>query len=177
MGHIETRFRVAAPPDRVFDLVVDTVRYPVWQTMLQELLGRSGPADAVGASFAGRYRVLGRNLHARFVVTSAIRPYLHELTGTTRGGWARWSTHVMAEPDDPVRLGAAGSLVRIELEYRLSGDLFGGFLALLTDPVLRREVERTYGQFRVLAEAAEAAEAAAGHAPTREQPGSRPPAS
>jgi hypothetical protein len=51
MGHIETRFTIAAPSDRVFDLVVDTSRYPKWQTMTDELLARSGPADAVGASF------------------------------------------------------------------------------------------------------------------------------
>jgi hypothetical protein len=170
MGHIETRFTVAAPPDRVFDLVVDTSRYREWQTMTDALLARSGPADAVGASFAARYRVLGRNLHGRFVVTSAIRPYLHELTGTTRGGWARWSTHIDPEAD-PTGVAGPRSLVRVELEYRLPGDLFGGFLGLLAHPVLSRELDRTYQKLRELAEAAEAAEAAAVR---RSQPGIPP---
>jgi uncharacterized protein YndB with AHSA1/START domain len=160
MGHIETRFTVAAPPARVFDLVVDPERFPEWQTMTLVLLSRNGPADAIGASFTARYRVLGRDLHGRFVVTAVIRPYLYELTGTTRGGWARWSTHI--EPD-PASSGAvrARSLVRVELEYRLPGDLLGGFLGLLAHPVLTREVDRTYERLRDLAEAAEATEAGA----------------
>jgi hypothetical protein len=148
MGHIETRFRAAASPELGFDLVVDVTRYLGWQSLLQELLTLSGPTDAVGTSFTGRYRVLRGNLPVRFVVTAAVRPYLHEMTGTTRGGWVRWATHLEAGSDDPLGLGTSGSLVRVELDYRLSGDLVGGLVALVTDPILRREVQRSYSRFQ-----------------------------
>jgi hypothetical protein len=180
MGHIEIRLGVAASPDRVFDLVVDTARYDEWQTMTQELLSRSGPADAIGASFAARYRVLGRSLQARFVVTSAIRPYLHELTGTTRGGWARWSTHIEVDGGEPADRPPRRSLVHVALEYRVPGELLGGMFGLLADPILRREIDRTYDRLRLIAEAAEAADArqvAAAGVGRRERPTVPPSAS
>ena len=145
MSHLATTIRVAAPPDIVFDLVADPSRGPQWQTMISEMGEISGRPGGVGSSYIGYYRVAGRRLEGRFVVTAAERPTLHQAAGTTRGGWARWTT--MIEPID------GGSEVRVDLEYELPGEVLGSLFGILTGTRLDQEFRRTYENFRNLVEA------------------------
>ena len=85
MSHLATTIRVAAPPEIVFDLVADPARGPQWQTMISDIGEISGRPGGVGSSYVGYYRVAGRRLEGRFVVTAAERPTLHQAAGTTRG--------------------------------------------------------------------------------------------
>ena len=145
MSHLGTTFRVAAPPDLVFDLIADSSRGPEWQTMISDMGEVSGRPGGVGSSYVGYYRVAGRRLEGRFVVTAAERPNLHQAAGTTRGGWARWTT--MIEPVD------GGSEVRVDLEYELPGEMIGSLFGKLTGNRLEQELRKTYDNFRRLAEA------------------------
>lgn len=144
MSHLGTTFRVAAPPEIVFDLVADPSRGPEWQTMISEMGEISGRPGGVGSSYVGYYKVAGRRLEGRFVVTAAERPTLHQAAGTTRGGWARWTT--MIEPVD------GGSEVRVDLEYELPGEMIGSLFGKLTGKRLEQELRRTYDNLRKLAE-------------------------
>jgi hypothetical protein len=145
MSHLGTTFSVAAPPDIVFDLVADPSRAPEWQTMISDMGEISGRPGGVGSSYVGYYRVAGRRLEGRFVVTAAERPNLHQAAGTTRGGWARWTT--MIEAVD------GGSQVRVELEYELPGEMIGSLFGKLTGNRLEQELRKTYDNLRKLAEA------------------------
>jgi ribosome-associated toxin RatA of RatAB toxin-antitoxin module len=145
MSHLSTTFRVDAPPDKVFDLVADPSRAPEWQTMITEMGEISGRPGGVGSSYVGFYRVAGRRIEGHFVVTAAERPSLHQAAGTTRGGWARWTTVI--EPVD------GGSEVRVDLEYELPGELIGSLFGILTGNRLEQEFRRTYDNLRELAEA------------------------
>jgi ribosome-associated toxin RatA of RatAB toxin-antitoxin module len=145
MSHLGTTFRVAAPPDFVFDLIADPSRGPEWQTMITEMGEISGRPGGVGSSYVGFYRVAGRRIEGRFVVTAAERPTLHQAAGTTRGGWARWTTMIEATDD--------GCEVRVDLEYDIPGELLGNLFGLLTGGRLEQEFLRTYDNLRRLAEA------------------------
>jgi carbon monoxide dehydrogenase subunit G len=145
MSHLGTTFRVAAPPEIVFDLIADPSRGPEWQTMVSDMGEISGRPGGVGSSYIGYYKVAGRRLEGRFVVTAAERPNLHQAAGTTRGGWARWTTII-----DPID---GGSEVRVDLEYELPGEMIGSLFGKLTGNRLEQELNKTYDNLRKLAEA------------------------
>ncbi len=145
MSHLGTTFRVAAPPEIVFDLIADPSRGPEWQTMVSDMGEISGRPGGVGSSYIGYYKVAGRRLEGRFVVTAAERPNIHQAAGTTRGGWARWTTII-----DPID---GGSEVRVDLEYELPGEMIGSLFGKLTGNRLEQELNKTYDNLRKLAEA------------------------
>jgi uncharacterized protein YndB with AHSA1/START domain len=145
MSHLSTTFRVDAPPDTVFSLIADPSRAPEWQTMISEMGEISGRPGGVGSSYTGFYRVAGRRIEGHFIVTAAERPTLHQAAGTTRGGWARWTTVIEAID--------GGSEVRADLEYELPGELIGSLFGILTGNRLEQEFRRTYDNLRELAEA------------------------
>jgi len=145
MSHLSTTLRIAATPSAVFDLIADPARSPDWQTLLVEMADVAGRPGGVGSSYSGYYRVAGRKLAARFVVTAAERPGLFQVSGATTGGWARWTTVI--EP-----AGEHGSEVRVDLEYELPGEIVGSLFGLLTGNRIEREFRRTYDNLRRLAE-------------------------
>jgi len=148
MSHLSTTVRVEAPPDVVYDIVADPSRGPEWQTLVSELGDVAGRPGGVGSSYVGYYRLAGRRLEGHFVITAADRPSLHQAAGTTRGGWARWTT--MIEPQD----GGIASEVRVSLEYELPGEVVGSLFGMLTGNRLEAEFKRTYLNLKRLAESA-----------------------
>jgi uncharacterized protein YndB with AHSA1/START domain len=156
VSHLSTTIHVDAPPELVFDLIADPTRAPEWQTLLSDMGEISGRPGGVGSSYAGYYRVAWRRVEARFVVTAAERPRIHQAAGTARGGWARWTTLI-----DPAN---AGADVRVTLEYELPGELVRSVLGALTGTRLQRAFHRTYLNLKRLAEAdARELGAGAGH--------------
>ena len=137
MSHLSTTLRIEIPPTDVFDLIADPVRSPEWQTLvvgMGEIAGRPG---GIGSSFVGFYRVAGRKLAGRFVVTAAERPKVFQVNGTTAGGWARWTTMI-----EPVGGGTASAL-SVKLEYEPPGEIVGSLFGLLTGNHVEREFRRT----------------------------------
>jgi len=145
MSHLSTMLEVDAPAEVVYDLLADPVRAPEWQSLLTELGPVSGRPGGIGSSFVGYYRVAGRKLPAQFVVTAAERPSLHQVNGTTTGGWNRW-THVIEPDGDRCR-------VRISMEYELPGEIVGSLFGMLTGNRIEREFRHSYEQLQRLAEA------------------------
>lgn len=146
MSHLATSLHVEATPTALFDLIADPARSPDWQTILVgmgEIVGRIG---SVGSSYVGYYRVAGRRLTGRFVVTASERPGLFQVNTTTIGGWARWTTMIVPT--------ASGSDISIQLEYELPGEIMGSLLRMLTGNRLEREFLRSYENLRRVAEAA-----------------------
>jgi hypothetical protein len=148
MSHLSTTVRVEAPADVVYDIVADPSRGPEWQTLVSELGDIAGRAGGVGSSYTGYYKLAGRRLAGHFVITAAERPTLHQAAGTTRGGWARWTT--MIEPRDD----GAASDVRVSLEYELPGEVVGSLFGMLTGNRLEAEFRKTYLNLKRLAESA-----------------------
>lgn len=144
MSHLSTTLRIEAPASAVFDLIADPARSPEWQTLLADMGEIAGRPGGIGSSFVGYYKVAGRKLASRFVVTAAERPTIFQLNGTTSGGWARWTT--MIEPEgDACRL-------EVRLEYELPGEIVGSLFGLLTGNRIEREFRRTYDNLKRLVE-------------------------
>ena len=156
MSHLSTTIRVEASPETVFDLIADPSRAPDWQTLLAEIGEISGRPGGIGSSYSGYYHVARRRIEARFVVTAAERPNIHQAAGTARGGWARWTTFI--DPAD------GGAQVRVALEYELPGEIVRSVLGALTETRLQRAFHRTYLNLKRVAEAE-----AAGTRPGRSQ--------
>jgi hypothetical protein len=144
MSHLSTSLRIEAPPPAVFDMIADPARSPEWQTLFVEMGDIAGRPGGIGSSFVGFYRVAGRKLAGRFIVTAAERPRTFQVNGTTTGGWARWTT--MIEPDGPA------SRVSVKLEYELPGEIVGSLFGLLTGNRIEREFRRTYDNLKRLIE-------------------------
>ena len=144
MSHLSTTVRIEAPAAVVFDLIADPARSPEWQTLLAEMGDIAGRPGGIGSSFVGFYKVAGRKLASRFVVTAAERPRIFQVNGTTSGGWARWTT--MLEPD------GSGCTIEVRLEYELPGEIVGSLFGLLTGNRIEREFRRTYENLKRLAE-------------------------
>jgi hypothetical protein len=154
MSHLSTTLRIEATAASVFDLIAAPARSPEWQSLFVEMGEIAGRAGGIGSSFVGYYRVAGRKLGARFVVTAAERPTLFQVNGTTTGGWARWTT--MLEP-----LGGACE-IQVSLEYELPGEIVGSILGILTGNRVEREFRKTYDNLKRIAETQAAAAATGG---------------
>jgi len=160
MSHLSTTLRIDAPATAVWDLIADPARSPEWQTLLAEMGEIAGRAGGIGSSFVGFYKVAGRKLASRFVVTAAERPTVLQVNGTTGGGWARWTTMI----DD---LGAACE-IHGRLEYELPGEIVGSLFGLLTGNRIEREFRRPYDNLKALAETGTASSSASVQAPERQ---------
>lgn len=151
MSHLSTTVRVEAPSEVVYDIVADPSRGSEWQTLIAELGDVAGRPGGVGSSYTGFYKLAGRKVEGRFIVTAAERPSLHQAAGTTRGGWARWTT--MIEPLD----GGVACEMRVSLEYELPGEVVGSLFGMLTGNRLEGEFKRSYANLKRVAEASAAA--------------------
>jgi len=158
MSHLSTVLVVDAPASTVFDIVADPTRSPEWQSLLAEMGEIAGRPGGVGSSYIGYYRVAGRRLAGHFVVTAAERPTLHEVNGTTTGGWARWTTII--EPRGPQ------CELRISLEYELPGEIVGSLFGMLTGNRLEQEFRRSYERLKKIAESGAPFETGAPSEPT-----------
>jgi uncharacterized membrane protein len=147
MSHLSTTVRVEAPAEVVYDIVADPERAPEWQTLVSELDEVSGRPGGVGSSYVAHYKVAGRRVEGRFIITAAERPTLHQAAGTTRGGWARWTT--LIEPDED----GASCEVRVSIEYELPGEAVGSLFGMLTGNRMEGEFKKTYENLKRLAEA------------------------
>jgi len=146
MSHLSTTLRVEAPADVVYDIVADPARGPEWQTLVAELGAVAGRSGGVGSSYIGYYKLAGRRVEGRFIVTAAERPTLHVASGSTSGGWARWTTMITPLDD------GAASEVRVSLEYELPGEVLGSLFGMLTGNRLEAEFKRSYANLKRLAE-------------------------
>jgi hypothetical protein len=147
LSRLSTTLRIGAPASAVFDLIADPSRSAEWQTLLAEMGDIAGRPGGIGSSFVGSYRVAGRRLAARFVVTAAERPTLFQVNGAATGGWARWTTVIEPAGEDACDLD-------VELEYELPGEVVGSILGLLAGKRVAREFRRTYESLRRVVEAA-----------------------
>lgn len=144
MSHCSTTIRIDAPATAVFDLIVEPARNPEWQSLLAEMGRISGRPGGVGSSYTGFYRVAGRKLMSRFIVTAAERPSVFQVNGTTTGGWTRWTT-MLSDIDGSCE-------IRVDLEYELPGEIIGSLFGMLTGKRIERELKRTYESLKRLAE-------------------------
>ena len=92
----------------------------------------SGRPGGIGSSYAGYYRVARRKIAARFVVTAAERPTLHQV--------ARHDDRRLGPLDDDASSPPASSCdLRVDLEYELPGEIVASLFGMLAGNRIERE--------------------------------------
>ena len=130
MGRVRDSVQIDAPPEVVFDVVIDARRWREWQTTTADVPGVEGPLDSVGRRYRVVANVGGRLVEAEGRVTQFERPALFEVDGYVRGGGRMISRTTLQRLD-------GGTYVTIEIEFQLPG----GFLAQLAAPLIARQIE------------------------------------
>lgn len=147
MGHVVNRFHCDAPPERVFELSIQSERIPEWQTNLVEVKDATGPLDRVGASYVGVMKIGGRRLDGRWEVSRVEKPRYLELRGTAPGGGQ--ATVINRFEPAP-----GGTDLTFELDYELPGGFVGGLAdKLFVERSLERDVRHSGENFKAICEA------------------------
>jgi hypothetical protein len=124
-----TRRSIAAPPERVWPVLADVLRWPEWTTSVERVEPLGDPVLATGA----RFRVFQPRLRpAVFTVTSCEPPW--GFTWTMSGAGVRAVADHVLEPAGP------GCTLLLRLEYAgLLGGLVGLLARSLTEDYMNRE--------------------------------------
>jgi len=134
---------LAAPPDRVWDVLADWERYPEWMPDVS-WIRPLGPERGEGLRLAVRTKVLGVPLVTDELLISAWEPPRRmaiEHRGLVQGP-AEWQL----EPDD------GGTRFTWREELRMPPPMLGSLALLLYSPVLRWTFRRSMRNLRRLVE-------------------------
>jgi carbon monoxide dehydrogenase subunit G len=145
MGHVSTRFRVAAPIEHVWEIAADCARLQEWNVSFVEVRDCPGRIDEVGARYTAVTRVVGRRLEGQWETTHVERPHRVETRGTASGGHAKVSTTMSPDGD--------GTELSVELDYELPGGVFSGMLEKLAHKAIERDLRHSNENFAALCEA------------------------
>lgn len=141
--------RIAAPAERVWEVVGSTARYSEWVVNTLEVTRADGPRADVGVTYDERNRIAGPwTARSTWRVVSADPPRhtLHEGSGIALVKWLR--LEIGLEPD-----GDAATRYRHVLSYEPALRPLGPVLDRLLRPGLRRDVQETVQRLRRLVEA------------------------
>jgi uncharacterized protein YndB with AHSA1/START domain len=143
---VEETVVLDAPPQRVWEVVMDPTLLERWVTMHDSLVdGEPGPASE-GDSFTQRLRLAGKGFDVRWRVVEAEAPRLARWQGKGPGGSIADVTYRLSPEADGTRFGYAN---RFALPGGLAGRVAGGLLASAPG---RREARRSLERLRALLE-------------------------
>ena len=124
MRHFRTTFDVAAPPERVFDVMSDTGRWHEWTPSVRSIRRLDRGPFVVGS---------------RAVIRQPkFPPALWKVTAIDPGRsftWENWAPGIRVVAHHSIDRTAVGSRVTLSLEYR---GLLGGLFAKLTAGIVER---------------------------------------
>ena len=145
MGHARVIHRIGAPIEDVWKLAVDIDRLPEWNPYW-EVRNLTGPFDAVGTTFDGTMRMLGRSIEAVGKILEVEPTHLIHLEALS----PRMGPFDMRFSYDPE---AGWTLCTIDIEYKVPAGLFG---SAIDKVFIERYVDRQIGHmaenFKALAE-------------------------
>lgn len=142
---VRTEIEIAAPPERVWDVIMDPARLGDWVSAHREVEWAGGELER-GSSFRQTLRLGGIDTGIEWTVVELDRPRRAVWTGS---GPARSTAHVVYELRED-----GGATV---FDYVNSFDLPGGVIGRLAGRVAgaakgRREAERSLAQLKALIE-------------------------
>jgi uncharacterized membrane protein len=119
MTTVAAELEIAAPADRIYDVVTDAERLDDWLTLDTEVADPPPQPLREGAEFEQEVTVKGADVTVRWTATTAERPRLVELEGEAPGGArARARVELEALDDDRTR-------VAYRCDYAPPGGIFG----------------------------------------------------
>lgn len=144
---------VAAPADRVWDLVTDFARNPEWQGGMRSCTWLTEPPVAVGSRYQQEAGFLGRTITTTFEVVALDRPGMVEAGEDFGAGTIGIASVVSTFPLRITRM-----VVATPAGCRVTADVAGepdgvlGLLSPVVRPLVQRSVDRDYARLRALVE-------------------------
>ncbi len=118
MTRVERSIEIAAPPEKVFDLLTDLDRLQEWATIAGDAVNPPTKPLAQGATWKHKVKVAGVELEGDWNVVAIDPPRLVEYEATrSEGGWLKMRQSVA--PSE------GGSRVELEVDYELPWGALG----------------------------------------------------
>ena len=135
MAEIHKSTTVAAPVDKVFEIVDDPANFPKYVPNVYDVVDVRRSDGRIGDSFRVIYKVLGVTFDEKFTVTDYERP--KRIKSTFSGGMTgtfAWTFEPQGE----------GSKINVDIDYQLAGGPLGKALdSLMLERVNEKTIEDT----------------------------------
>jgi uncharacterized protein YndB with AHSA1/START domain len=147
MSSVASEIEIAAPPERVWSVVMDPRRLEEWVTAHNSLNGEAPRELSEGATFKQTLRVGGPKFEVAWTVVEANRPRRVECEGDGPAGSTARVVYEL-EPE-----GSAGTRFRYRNEFELPGGPLGRLAGrTVGSATARREAERSLANLKRLLE-------------------------
>lgn len=137
---------IAAPAERVWQLVMDPQRLGDWVTTHDGLDGAAEAPLEAGSTFTQRLKLAGAPFRVRWTVVECARPRLARWEGKGPGGSRAYVSYALAEED-------GGTRFDYENRFELPGGILGRFAGrAVVAAGSEREARRTLENLKRLLE-------------------------
>jgi carbon monoxide dehydrogenase subunit G len=144
---VVAEIEVAAPPDRVYELMMDPRRLGEWVTIHRDVPDPPRPPLSQGDSFEQKLALAGKSFTVRWRVTRAEPPRAADWHGSGPAGATARVAYRLEQAGE-------GTRVRYESEFDLPAGILGRAAGrLLVRSPARREAERSLERLKQLLEA------------------------
>ncbi len=135
MAEIHKSTTVAAPVDKVFEIVDDPANFPKYVPNVQDVVDVHRSPGRIGDSFRVIYKVLGVTFDEKFTVTD------HERHNRIKSTFSGGMTGTFAWTFEPQ---GEGSKISIDIDYQLAGGPLGKAVdSLMLQRVNEKTIEDT----------------------------------
>lgn len=142
---VERSIEIAAPPEAIYDVVMDPARLADWVTVHQELVDAPSGVLDEGDELAQKLKVAGQSFKVEWTVSKAERPRDVEWEGRgPMGTKARVSYDLEGKGE--------GTLFNYVNEYELPGGPLGRLGAKAFERTAGKEADRTLEKLKGLVE-------------------------
>lgn len=142
---VERRIEIAAPPEQVYDVVMDPSRLGDWVTIHERVEDAPEAVLASGATLTQHLKLGGRGFKVRWKVTEDERPRRVRWEGRGPAGSTAVAEYVLTPT-------AAGTSFDYLNELKTPGGPLGALAGRLVSGMAEREAERSLRRLKALLE-------------------------
>ena len=146
MSKVRSEIEIAAPPERVWEVLIDPERRPQYNVSIVEVHDPSGPLDQVGSAYDAVAKVYGRRIEGRWEVTE-VSPMRKIVQRGSGGAGANATVNGTIEPS------GEGTRAAVEVDYQLPAGFLGEVAnKLFVERSVERDVRHTLENLKELVE-------------------------
>lgn len=147
MSRVQTEIDIAAPPERVYDLMLDPERLHEWVTIHRKINRVDSGAPHTGYEMDQTLCLRHANFKVHWTLTEADRPHAATWEGRgPAGSYARTSYRLQADDD-------GGTRFQYENEFRAPGGILGAAASrVIVGGMPEREANRSLQKLKSLLE-------------------------
>jgi len=146
MPKVRSEIEIGAPPERVWEVLIDPERLPQYNVTIVEVSDATGPLDQVGSTYQAVTKVYGRRIEGRWEVTEVTPLRRTVQRGSGAGG-------ASAIVDGTIEPSGDGTRAAVEVEYQLPAGFLGEVAnKLFIERAVERDVRHTMENLMALVE-------------------------